>query len=336
MRILFVGGTGVISRGVSRVAASRGLDLWLLHRGAPTVEGLEGVHHLAGDVRAGALADVVQSAGPFDVVVDWVAYTRDDAARDVEALRGRVGQYVFISSASVYQKPPVQYVATESTPLANPYWEYSRNKIAAEAFLLEVHRASGFPVTIVRPSFTYGDTMIPAALNSWQHPWSLVDRMRRGLPVVVHGDGSSLWTMTHNEDFARGFLGLLGHPQAIGHAFHITADEVLTWNQIYQAIARAAGVEAPVLRHVATDAICRRFPQHTGGLLGDKTWSVVFDNSKVKRLVPDFVATTPFHAGIRRTVAWFEAHPERQTVDAAWNLEMDALAALADGGTDPA
>ena len=332
MKILFVGGTGVISQGVSHVALARRLDLWFLNRGEHQVEGLESAHRIRGDVRGAGLQDALRDHGPFDVVVDWVAYTKDHVVHDVEALRGKVGQYVFISSASAYQKPPAHYLITESTPLSNPYWQYSQNKIAAEEYLNHEHRETGLPVTIVRPSFTYGDTMIPAALNSWQHPWSLVDRMRKGLPIVVHGDGSSLWTMTHNTDFAQGFLGLLGHPQALGNAFHITSDEVLTWDQIHVAIAHAAGVHEPVIRHLSTEAISRLYPEQRGGLMGDKTWSSVFDNSKVRRLVPDYVATIPFHEGIRRTILWFENHPEVCTVDDAWNREVDALVALADRG----
>ena len=221
-----------------------------------------------------------------------------------------------------YQKPATHWLITESTPLANPYWQYSRDKIACEDRLMTEYRDNGFPITIVRPSLTYGITMIPAAINSWQKPWTIVDRMRKGKKVIIHGDGLTLWTMTHNTDFAKGFLGLMGNVQSIGHAVHITSDEVLTWNQIYQAIADAAGVKhKPV--YIPSDFIAKIDPEHTGTLLGDKSCCAVFDNTKIKRLVPDFVATVPFSQGVRRSVDWFEADRERCVVDDDYNKFMD-------------
>ena len=231
-----------------------------------------------------------------------------------------------ISSASAYQKPPTQCIITESTPLANPYWQYSRDKIACEEALGRAYRDEGFPMTIVRPSLTYGDTMIPAGFMSWGHPWTLVDRMRRGEKSIVHGDGTSPWTMTHNSDFASAFVGLMGNIHAIGHAFHITSDEVLTWDQIIEQIGAAAGAR-PQIVHVASDFIAAASPSERGGLLGDKSRCAIFDNSKIKSFVPGYVATTPFSEGVARSVRWFEAHPERCTIDQAFNELCDRIIA---------
>jgi nucleoside-diphosphate-sugar epimerase len=321
MRVLFIGGTGFISAAVSRMAIAQGFELYLLNRGSriahlPGSHGLTADIHRLEDVRA-ALQDL-----EFDVVVDWIAYTPDDIERDMALLRDRVKQYVFISSASAYQKPPAHYLITESTPLANPYWEYSRDKIACERRLMQAFRDEGFPVTIVRPSMTY-DTNLPIAIGGWGS-YTLADRLMTGRPIIVHGDGSSLWVVTHAEDFGRGFLGLLGNEGALGQAFHITSDEVLTWNQIYQAIAEALGVE-PKIVHIPSDYIARVAPQLAGSLLGDKTWSVVFDNSKIKAFVPGFQAAIPFRDGIRRTLAWFAADEKRRYVDEAVNAEMDRI-----------
>jgi nucleoside-diphosphate-sugar epimerase len=321
MRVLFIGGTGFISAAVSRMAIAQGFELYLLNRGSriahlPGSHGLTADIHRLEDVRA-TLQDL-----EFDVVVDWIAYTPDDIERDMALLRDRVKQYVFISSASAYQKPPAHYLITESTPLANPYWEYSRNKITCERRLMQAFRDEGFPVTIVRPSMTY-DTNLPIAIGGWGS-YTLADRLMTGRPIIVHGDGSSLWVVTHAEDFGRGFLGLLGNEGALGQAFHITSDEVLTWNQIYQAIAEALGVE-PKIVHIPSDYIARVAPQLAGGLLGDKTWSAVFDNSKIKAFVPGFQAAIPFRDGIRRTLAWFAADEKRRYVDEAVHAEMDRI-----------
>jgi len=290
----------------------------------------DGARVIKADIGDTAAVQQALKGHRFDAVVNWIVFTEEQIQRDIELFRDKTDQYVFISSASAYQKPPTHYMITESTPLANPYWQYSRNKIACEQQLLEAYRESGFPVTIVRPSLTYGNTMIPAALNSWSKPWSIVERMRAGKPVVVHGDGTSLWTMTHNTDFAKGFIGLLGNPQTLGHAFHITSDEVLTWDQIYRAIGSAAGVE-PELVHIASDDIISLYPDEEGGLLGDKAVSVVFDNTKIKRFVPDFTAVIPFAQGVKRSVEWFEAHPERCIIDEAWNEQMDRLIVVHSG-----
>ncbi|KIL41660.1 NAD-dependent dehydratase [Gordoniibacillus kamchatkensis] len=324
MKVLFIGGTGIISEAVSKLAVETGIELVLFNRGQRQEAIPDGVRLIRGDIRDTAAAAEALRGESFDAVVDWISYTPEQVQPNIELLRGKTGQYVFISSASVYQKPATHYRITESTPLANPYWPYSRDKIACENVLLDAYRNDGFPVTIVRPSYTYGDTSIPASLNSWRHPWSLVDRMRAGKPIIVHGDGTSLWTMTHNTDFAKGFVPLLGNMNAIGHAFHITSDEVLDWNQIYRAIGKAAGVE-PKLVHISSEFIGALSPDHIGGLLGDKAVSVVFDNSKIKSFAPGFTATVRFQQGIERSVRSFEAHPGKCTVDAEWNALMDRI-----------
>ncbi|WP_028610768.1 SDR family oxidoreductase [Paenibacillus harenae] len=332
MKVLFIGGTGLISQAVSRLTAEKGHELYLFNRGKRDDFVPAGAKVINGDIRDPHAAAAALEGQNFDVVVDWIAFTPEHVRTDIELFRGRTKQYIFISSASAYQKPPRHYIITEeATPLENQYWQYSRDKIACEKLLQSERDRSGFPVTIVRPSFTYGDTMIPAALNSWPHPWSIIARMRKGQPVIVHGDGSSLWTMTHNTDFAKGFVGLLGREEAIGEAYHITSDEVLTWNRIYEAIGEAAGVK-PKLVHISSAFLISHDPDLEGGLLGDKAVTSVFDNSKIKSLVPEFEAAVTFGAGIKRTVSWFEAHPERCTEDEAWNAQVDAIIAAHSAG----
>lgn len=324
MKVLFIGGTGIISEGVSKLAAQKGIDLYLLNRGLRNEFVPEGATLIKGDIRNPDAAAKALEGYEFDVVVDWIAFTPDHAHTDIKLFKGKVGQYIFISSASAYQKPVSHYLITESTPLSNPFWQYSRDKIACEEVLIKEYRSSGFPVTIVRPSLTYGVNMIPAALNSWAQPWSIVDRMRKGKKIIVHGDGTSLWTITHNSDFAKGITGLFGNMCAIGHAFHITSDEVLTWNQIYEAIGKAAGVK-PEIIHIASDFIASKSPDDVGNLLGDKAVSTVFDNTKIKRFVPDYVATVSFIEGVKKSVQWFEQHPEKCTADQEWNTLMDRI-----------
>jgi nucleoside-diphosphate-sugar epimerase len=322
MKVLFIGGTGVISTAVTQLAVERGIDLYLLNRGQSKKLIPSDVKVIKGDIRDRISASKLLKPHNFDVVVNWVAYIPTHVEADIEFFRGKVGQYIFISSASAYQKPATNWLITESTPLANPFWQYSRDKIACEDRLMAEYRDNGFPVTIVRPSLTYGVTMIPAAINSWQKPWTIIDRMRKGKKIIIHGDGLTLWTMTHNTDFAKGFLGLMGNVQSIGNAVHITSDEALTWNQIYQAIADAVGVKhKPV--YIPSDFIAKIDPEQTGTLLGDKSCCAVFDNTKIKRLVPDFVATVPFAQGVRRSVEWFEADTERCVVDEDYNKFMN-------------
>jgi nucleoside-diphosphate-sugar epimerase len=330
MRVLFVGGTGAISTACTQLAPQLGIDLTLLNRGRRPVAIPAGVKTLTADIDDIARVKHMLD-GEFDAIVDWIAFTSDQVERDIRLFAGHTRQYVFISSASAYQKPATRYLITESTPLANPHWEYSRNKIACEERLLRAYREEGFPVTIVRPSYTYGDTCIPYCVNSWEKQYTVVDRMLRGKKIIVPGDGSSLWVLTHNSDFAKGFCGLLGHRQAIGHAFHITSDEVLTWEQICRTMAEAAGVEANII-HIPSDYIVACLPQYEGGLIGDKSVSVVFDNSKIKRFVPGFCATTTFAQGIRRTLACFNADPARRQVDEVANAMWDKLIAGYESG----
>ncbi len=323
MKVLFIGGTGFISAAVSRLAVEQGIELYHLNRGQRAGE-IKGVKRITADVHHRGQAAAALAGLEFDVVVDWIAYGPGDIERDLDLFRGRVRQFIFISSASAYQKPPAHYVITESTPLANPYWQYSRDKIACEERLLRAYREEGFPATIIRPSLTY-DPQLPVAIGGWGC-YTFIDRIKRGKPIIVHGDGSSLWVLTHADDFARGFLGLAGNWQSIGHAFHITSDEALTWNQIYATIAEAVGVELhPV--YISSHEICRVAPGQVGTLLGDKTWSVVFDNSKIKSWVPGFQATIPFREGVRRTIAQFDADASRRRVDDAVNREMDQILA---------
>ncbi len=280
---------------------------------------------LKGDVRGDeATIRRVLSGRHFDAVVDFVAFSADDIDADLALFRDKTDQLVFISSASAYQKPPKTYLITEATPLDNPFWSYSRGKIAAEARLLQAYREQGLPVTIVRPSLTYGPAQIPFCVGSWEHPWTIIDRMQRGLKVIVPGDGTSLWVMTWNGDFARGLLGLLGNANAIGEAYHITSDEVLTWDRIYLEGFEALGVP-PRLLHVPSELIAAYWPHATGSLIGDKMNSVVFDNKKIKQAVPDFVCEVNWATGLRRALAWHEAHPQFKTLDQAFDQLMDQI-----------
>ena len=302
----------------------RGIGLTLLTRGQHAAETVDGAETIRADINdASAVARALQGRR-FDAIVNWIAFTPSDIERDLKLFRGQTGQYIFISSASAYQKPGTDYLITESTPLANPHWDYSRNKIACEERLLTAYREEGFPITIVRPSLTYGENLIPLVINSWERSYTVVDRMLQGQKVIVPGDGSSLWVITHNTDFAKGFTGLLGHAQAIGHAFHITTDEVLTWDQLYRTVAAAVGVE-PHLVHIPSDFMVACLPDMEGTLIGDKSVSVVFDNSKIKRFVPDYVATTRFAQGIRQSLAWFDADPRRKLIDSKENALWDQL-----------
>jgi nucleoside-diphosphate-sugar epimerase len=331
MKILFIGGTGIISTASTTLASERGFELTLLSRGQHQVNVPRGVRTLAADIHDPSLAPKLAHEW-FDAVVDWIAFTPADIERDLKLFQGRTRHFIFISSASVYQKPQTLYLMTESTPLANPHWDYARQKIACEERLMKAYREEGFPVTIVRPSLTYGETLIPLVLNSWADlSYTAVDRMLRGQKLAVPGDGSSLWVITHNTDFAKGLVGLLGNAQAVGHAFHITADEVLTWDQIFQTVGRAAGVE-PQLVHIPSDFIAACIPEKAGTLLGDKSVSVVFDNSKIKRFVPGYQATVSFAEGIRRSLAWFDADPARKKIDHQANARWDKLIALYENG----
>lgn len=325
--ILFIGGTGVISTAAAERAVALGHRLTILNRGRSTRPVPDGVEVLHADVRdPSAVREVLGNRG-FDAVADFISYTPDHAQAAVELFRDRTGQYVFISSASAYQKPPARLPILESTPLKNPHWQYSRDKIACEELLFHAYRDEDFPVTVVRPSHTYDRTKI-AMLGGWTD----IHRMRAGLPVMVHGDGTSLWTLTHSRDFAKAFVGLLGRPQAVGESYTITSDEYLPWNQIYGLFARAAGVAEPELVHVASGTIAAHSPELGASLLGDRSHSVVFDNTKIKSLVPGYAATIPFADGAREIVQWHDSHPELQQVDEGYMQLSDKLTGWAREG----
>jgi nucleoside-diphosphate-sugar epimerase len=322
MKVLFIGGTGIISSACTKLAVDRNIDLYLLNRGQTTKRGLpsQGITILNGDIRDLASTQAALDGHNFDAVVNWIAFSPEHINFDLEIFRGRTQQYIFISSASAYQTPPANLPVTESTILDNPFWKYSRNKIACEEQLVIAYRKEKFPITIVRPSHTYDKTLLP-----FDGGYTVVDRMRKGKPVIVHGDGTSLWTLTHHKDFAFAFLGLLGNPHAIGESLHITSDERLTWNQIFQIIGEAAGVSNPNLVHIPSELIAHYDPDWGAGLLGDKSHSMIFDNSKVKRLVPDFQARIPFSHGAREILSWYDADPTRQEVDNDLNNLMDTI-----------
>lgn len=331
MKALFIGGTGTISNAITEQLAAQGCELYLLNRGNRNDNLPDGVHILQGDINDEERVKALTKGMTFDVVADFIAFRTEHVERDYRLFAGSAKQYLFISSASAYQKPLSDYRITESTPLSNPYWEYSRNKIACEEYLIKQYREQGFPITIVRPSHTYGDRSIPLGVHGSKGSWQVARRMLEGKPVIIHGDGTSLWTMTHNSDFAKGFIGLMGNIHAIGESVHITSDESVTWNQIYEIIADALGVKLNAVR-VSSEflAACSEAVDYRGGLLGDKAHSVAFDNSKLKRLVPDFVATTRLDQGMKRTIAYILSHPECQTEDLAFDTWCDKVIAAWD------
>ncbi|MFZ4893442.1 SDR family oxidoreductase [Plantibacter sp. Mn2098] len=321
-RVLFLGGSGVISSACVTRAVAAGHEVTVLNRGRSTSRALpDGVEALQADVADQAAVTGVLGGRDFDVVAQFLAFTPDQVQADVARFSGHTGQYVFISSASAYQTPPARIPVIESTPLRNPEWQYSRDKIACEDVLVAAYRDAGFPATIVRPSHTYDRMLIPTIGH-----WTDIARMRDGKPVVVHGDGTSRWTITHNTDFAVGFTGLLGRPDAIGEAFHITGDHAPTWNEIYTWIGAAAGVE-PELVHVPSTTIARALPQLGPGLLGDKAHTMIFDNSKIKAIVPEFRTTVPFWVGAEEIVDFYDQHPDRQVVDPGLDASFDRLIA---------
>lgn len=319
MKVLFIGGTGVISSACSSLALERGIDLSLLNRGQSHRPIPDGARIITADIRDPDSVRTALGDEGFDVIIDWIAFTPDHIETDLALFRDRTAQYIFISSASAYQTPPARLPVTEETPLANPFWRYSQEKIACEERLMRAHQSEGFPVTIVRPSHTYDRTMVPLSGR-----YTPIARMKAGKPIIIHGDGSSLWTLTHNTDFARGFVGLLGHEKAIGQAFHITADFFQTWDQIALELAAAAAVEAHII-HVPSDTIAAYDQKHGEGLLGDKALSMIFDNSKVKSLVPDFECRIPFSQGAREIIAWFDEDPARQQIDEHYDALCDRV-----------
>lgn len=324
MKALLVGGTGTISTAISALLAEQGWELYLLNRGNRGAFVPEGTRVITADINDMDDVEDKLSGMRFDVVADFIAFTAEHVKRDIELFEDLCDQYVFISSASAYQKPLASPVITESTPLSNPYWEYSRNKIACEKKLMKAYRKSGFPVTIVRPSHTYGDTSVPLGVHGKEGSYSVVERMRQGKPVIIHGDGSSLWTLTHNTDFARALCGLLGNVHAIGETYQITSDESLTWNQIYEIIASALRVELHAV-HIPTDILAACSGEFYGCLKGDKSHTVIFDNAKIKRAVPGFAAAVRFDQGVRRTLAYVLSHPECQKPDPAFDTWTDEI-----------
>ncbi len=328
MKILIIGGTGTISSAITRQLVASGHELWLINRGSRREEIPQSVRQLIVDINAHE-EEVLRKLGNdhFDVVCEFIGFTPEQVVRDIRLFYGRTGQYVYISSASVYNKPVRSHLITEGTALANPYWEYSRNKIACEELLMQAYRDSGFPVTIVRPSHTYCERSVPVSVHGPRGSWQVLKRMTEGKRVIVHGDGSSLWTLTWNEDFAQGFIGLLGNPKAIGEAFQIMSDESLTWNQIYQAIADALGVEYKPY-YISSDYLAAISPaayDFEGNLLGDKAASVVFDCAKLKRAVPGFCATTRFDQGVRQTIAYLRKHAELRIEDPEFDAWCDRV-----------
>ena len=321
MKVLFIGGTGNISTSSSRLAIEKGWDLFLLTRGK-SLHIPNGAHILKADINDAGKVKALLHDHYFDVVVNWVAFAPKDIERDYELFKDKTDQYIFISSASCYQKPLSHPVITESTPLANPFWDYSRQKIACEDELMSLYRHKGFPITIVRPSLTY-ETVIPVPIGGWTE-YTIIDRIKKGKKIIIHGDGSSLWTITHARDFAIGFTGLLGHQQAIGQSFHITSDEILTWNQIYDAVAMAAGKKADIV-YIPSDYLGTFDEQLKGSLLGDKAVSTIFDNSKIRRFVPEFNPSIRFKDGIRETIHWFEKMPNRMIIKNETNEFMDRI-----------
>lgn len=321
MKVLFIGGTGVISNACSKLAIERGIELHILNRGESTRPVPNDVRVLNADIRD---IDAVKNAlgtSKFDVVVDWIAFKPEHIETDLKLFSGRIGQYIFISSASAYETPPSSLPVTENTPLSNPFWQYSRDKIACEERVMRAFEEDGFPATIVRPSHTYDRSNLPL-----KGRYTPIDRMRKGKKIIVHGDGTSLWTLTHNSDFARGFVPLLGNESAIGEAFHITTEKVLSWNQIYELAAEAAGTTAEIV-HIPSDTLAKYDADWGCDLLGDKSHSMIFDNTKIKQFVPDFSADIPFSLGIQEIIDWYDADLLRHVVDARLDRMMDKIIA---------
>src|SRR6056297_1761240 len=321
MKVLFIGGTGTISSACIREAVSRGVDVYVYNRGSHNEELPKGVTPLKGDIRDHSGTVKALAGYRFDVVINWVAFTEEHVAQDIELFSGKVGQYVYISSASAYAKPPAGTYVTEGTLLGNPFWQYSRDKIACEERLTRAWRETGFPVTIVRPSHTYGEKMVPSIFDRGP---TIVDRILNGRPVIVPGDGTSRWTLTHNSDFAKGFVGLLGNPAAVGEAFHITSDESLTWDQVHQIIGTKLGRPVEIV-HMSADYICARYPEITGPLKGDKIHTALFDNTKIKRLVPAFQCTTPFNVNIADSLHRLQEQPDENVINEDLNSKLDDL-----------
>lgn len=328
MKALFIGGTGTISMAITRQLAAEGWDLYLLNRGTRSAELPDGVKVIEADINNESDVSATLDGMQFDCVCDFIGFVPAHLERDIRLFTGKTKQFMYISSASAYHKPVRDYRINEGTTLANPYWQYSRDKIACEELLMREYRENGFPVTIIRPSHTYDNRTVPLGVHGNKGSWQVIRRMLDGKPVIIHGDGTSLWTTTHNSDFARGFVGLMGNPHAIGESFQITSEETLTWNQIYQAIADALGVELKAY-HVSSEFLAAASKyDFTGSLIGDKANSVVFDNTKLKFAVPEFCTKVPFVKGIRETIGYVLAHPECQQEDPEFDAWCDRVIAV--------
>ncbi len=325
LKILFIGGTGTISMAITRLLAVRGDEVWLLNRGNRSAELPDNVKVIEADINNEQEVAEKLDGLSFDCVGEFIGFVPEQLERDFRLFYGKTCQFIYISSASAYQKPPKNYIITEDTPLENPYWEYSRNKKACEELLMEKYRQTGFPVTIVRPSHTYDERSVPLGVHGRNGSWQVVKRIMEGKQVLIHGDGTSLWTITHNSDFARAYVGLIGRHEAIGQAYHITSDESVTWNHIYHAIADALGVELKPY-YVASQTLADMSDYDlTGSLIGDKANSVIFDNSKIRSIVPDFKARISAEDGIKMTVENILDHPEFQTEDKEFDEWCDKV-----------
>lgn len=327
MKILFIGGTGTISMAITRLLIRQGHELYLLNRGSRTTELPEGVKLLNGDINDEDSIKKLTEGMTFDAVGEFIGFVPEQVERDVRLFAGKTKQYIYISSASAYQKPLSDYRITESTPLSNPYWQYSRDKIACEEYLMKQYRENGFPVTVIRPSHTYDERSVPLGVHGNNGSWQVIKRIMEGKPVIIHGDGTSLWTITHNSDFARAYAGLIGNIHAIGQAFHITSDESVTWDQIYGIIADTLGVPLKAV-HIPSEFLAAVSDYDlTGSLIGDKANTVVFDNSKIKRAVPGFTAEVRADQGIRSTIQHILSHPELQKDDPDFDNWCDRVIA---------
>ncbi len=324
MKALFIGGTGTISSAISKLAIEKGWELYLINRGNNASRVPDGARVITADINDEILVSELIRDMKFDVVADFIAFEPSQIQRDIRLFSGKTKQFICISSASAYQKPLSHYKITESTPLANPYWKYSRDKIACEDILIDEYRENNFPITIIRPSHTYGESGLPLAIHGKNGAWQVIDRIMKGKPVIIHGDGTSLWTITHNSDFAKAFVGIMGNHAAIGEAVHITSDEAITWDNIYDCIGDALNIEVKKV-HITSDFLVQCEANFEGGLIGDKANSVVFDNSKIKRLVPGFVATVRFDQGVKLSINYILAHPELQIADAEFDLFCDKI-----------
>jgi nucleoside-diphosphate-sugar epimerase len=320
MKVLFIGGTGIISSAVSRLALERGIELYHFNRGKSHRK-IEGVKNITGNIRNVEETKKILADYSFDVVVNWISFIPEHVLADIEIFTEKTKQYIFISSASAYEKPISKLPITDKTPLINPFWQYSRDKAECESILLNEFKTNNFPVTIVRPSHTYDNTLIP---TDWGY--TILDRMLKGKKIIIHGDGTSLWVLTHNTEFAVGFVGLFGKKEAIGEAFHITSDELLNWNQIYKMLADELGVPLNAI-HIPSDFIAKYNPEHGAGLLGDKSHSVIFDNSKIKRLVPEFKCQIPFSEGVKEIISWYKNNKDWQVVKEEINKSIDEIIA---------